>query len=98
MNNSCLRIKCSHGRRCRLWIPEDFALEGASEPWKGSSFINIEKAVATGLSFRPLKDTITDIYKCVKASKSTELKAGMLREREQELLEGWFQKGEKKTV
>ncbi|MCG7344126.1 SDR family oxidoreductase [Sporosarcina sp. ACRSL] len=76
-----------------LWIPEQFALQGASEPWKGSSFISIEKAVRNGLSFRPLEDTISDIYQCVKA-KETEWKAGISREREQELLEAWLQKAE----
>lgn len=68
-----------------LWIPEQFALEGAAEPWKGSSFISIEKAVTDGLSFRPLEETISDIYQCVKV-KETEWKAGISREREQELL------------
>lgn len=72
-----------------LWIPEDFALGGASEPWKGSSFISIEKAVEDGLSFRPLEDTISDIYQCVLARQDEDWKAGISREREQELLEAW---------
>lgn len=76
-----------------LWIPEEFALEGAAEPWKGSSFISIEKAVTAGLSFRPLEETIADIYEDVKV-KETEWKAGISREREQELLEKWVQKVE----
>ncbi|MGM0878160.1 MAG: SDR family oxidoreductase [Bacillota bacterium] len=75
-----------------LWIPEHFPLEEETEPWKGTFFINIEKAVNTGLSFRPLEDTIYDVYQWEKARQDTERKAGISREREQELLETWFQK------
>lgn len=75
-----------------LWIPEHFPLEGETEPWKGSFFINIEKAVSTGLSFRPIEDTIYDVYQWEKSREDTERKAGISREREAELLEAWFQK------
>ncbi|MDN4608781.1 NAD-dependent epimerase/dehydratase family protein [Sporosarcina highlanderae] len=73
-----------------LWIPEQFALGGASEPWKGSSFISIEKAVTDGLSFRPLEDTLSDIYQDVQAREAADWKAGISREREKELLEEWL--------
>lgn len=75
-----------------LWIPEHFPLEGETEPWKGSFFISIEKAVNAGLSFRPLEDTVSDVYQWEKARQDTERKTGISREREQELLETWFQK------
>jgi 2'-hydroxyisoflavone reductase len=81
-----------------FWIPEHFPLEGETEPWKGSSFISIEKAVNAGLSFRPLEDTILDVYLWEKARQDTERKTGISREREQELLETWFQKEKKETL
>jgi 2'-hydroxyisoflavone reductase len=81
-----------------FWIPEHFPLEGETEPWKGSSFISIEKAVNAGLSFRPLEDTILDVFLWEKARQDTERKTGISREREQELLETWFQKEKKETL
>ncbi len=75
-----------------LWIPENFPLEGETEPWKGSFFISIEKAINAGLSFRPIEDTICDVYLWEKSRQDTERKAGISREREAELLEVWFQK------
>ncbi|KEK22172.1 SDR family oxidoreductase [Bacillus gaemokensis] len=75
-----------------LWIPEKFPLEGEKEPWKGSFFISIEKAVNAGLLFRPIEDTIHDVYHWEKGRVDTKKKAGITREREQELLEDWFQK------
>jgi 2'-hydroxyisoflavone reductase len=80
-----------------LWIPEHFPLEGETEPWKGASFISVEKAVNAGLSFRPLEDTIHDVYQWEKARKNSERKTGISREREEELLETWFQKEKKET-
>ncbi|MGR5985429.1 SDR family oxidoreductase [Bacillus cytotoxicus] len=74
-----------------LWIPETFPLEGETEPWKGSFFISIEKAVNAGLSFRPIQNTISDVYQWEKSRKDTERKAGMAREKERELLKLWFQ-------
>ena len=75
-----------------LWIPESFPLEGETEPWKGGFFISIEKAVNAGLSFRPIEETIYDVYQWEKSREDIERKAGILRRREQELLEAWFQK------
>jgi 2'-hydroxyisoflavone reductase len=81
-----------------LWIPEHFPIEGETEPWKGTFSISIEKAVDSGLSFRPLADTINNIDCWEKEREVKELKAGISQEREQELLESWFQKEKKKTV
>jgi 2'-hydroxyisoflavone reductase len=75
-----------------LWVPEHFPLEGETEPWKGASSVSIEKAVRTGLSFRPLEDTIHEVYKWEEARGERELKAGISPEREKELLELWFNK------
>jgi len=78
-----------------FWIPEHFPLEEQTEPWKGTFCISIEKAITAGLSFRPLEDTITDVYKWEKKRQDTERKAGISRQREQELLDISFQKNKK---
>jgi 2'-hydroxyisoflavone reductase len=75
-----------------LWVPEHFPLEGETEPWEGAFSISIEKAVNDGLSFRPLEDTIHDVYQWEMARPEGERKAGISRAREQELLELWIQK------
>ncbi|MGN7942112.1 SDR family oxidoreductase [Virgibacillus sp. 6R] len=80
-----------------LWIPEHFSLEGEKEPWKGSFRISIEKAVAAGLSFSPLEDTIHDVYQWEKDRQDTERRAGISRDKEQELLKTWFQKESSET-
>jgi 2'-hydroxyisoflavone reductase len=69
-----------------LWIPEDFPLPGENQPWKGTHSISIKKALDAGLSFRPLAETIHDIYQWEKARTDSERKAGITREKEQELL------------
>ncbi|WP_423800904.1 SDR family oxidoreductase [Neobacillus sp. SAB-20_R2A] len=76
-----------------LWVPENFPLERETEPWKGSFSINIEKAVKAGLVTRSLEETIKDVYEWLKARQQHNLKAGVSREREQEMLEAWFPKG-----
>ncbi|MFJ7725278.1 SDR family oxidoreductase [Neobacillus sp. NPDC097160] len=81
-----------------LWIPETFLLEEETEPWKGAFSFNIEKAVNSGLSFRPLEDTVYDVYQWEKARKDKEPKAGISQVREQELLEMWFQKDKKGSL
>ncbi|WP_257350642.1 SDR family oxidoreductase [Pseudalkalibacillus decolorationis] len=81
-----------------LWIPEYFPLEGETEAWKGSFSISVEKAVNAGLSFRPLEDTIYDVYQWEKERQDTERKAGIAQEREQVLLDTWFQKKKKETL
>lgn len=81
-----------------LWIPEHFPLEGETEPWKGTYCISIKKAVDAGLSFRPLENTIHDVYQWEKARQDSERKAGISREREQELLDVWFKNEKKETL
>jgi 2'-hydroxyisoflavone reductase len=78
-----------------LWIPEHFPLEEETEPWKGSFFISIEKAASTGLAFQPIEDTVYNVYQWEKARQDIDRKAGISREREQKLLETWFQKENK---
>ncbi|MGP1906878.1 NAD-dependent epimerase/dehydratase family protein [Metabacillus sp. JX24] len=70
-----------------LWIPERFPLGGEKEPWKGTFEISIEKAVEAGLTFRSLTETIRDVYDWEKSREPSDLKAGISREKEQELLQ-----------
>lgn len=72
-------------------LPETFALEGETDPWKGGFSINIESAVKEGLTFRRLEDTVTDVYAWMKSMDEWELKAGISGEREKDLLEKWYQ-------
>ncbi len=72
-----------------LWVPENYPLSPESvEPWKGAFSINVDKAIHSGLSFRPLEDSITDIYEWEKTRQLTEdeWNAGIRADKEKELL------------
>ena len=57
---------------------------------KGFMFINCDKAVAAGLSFRSLDNTVKDTLTWYRTNcMNEELQAGIDREREQELLVKW---------
>ena len=68
-----------------LWMPEE-----AAPHMKGFMLINCDKAVAAGLTYRPLSETIEDTLSWWETNCSGEkMKAGIDREREQRLLEKW---------
>lgn len=68
-----------------LWMPE-----AAAPHMKGFMLINCDKAVAAGLTYRPLQETIKDTLSWWEANSAGEkMKAGIDREREQRLLEKW---------
>ena len=72
-----------------LWVPENAPLSPELEkPWKGTFSINIDKAVKSGLTFRMLNESISDIYEWEKTRhiSQDEWKSGMRAEREKELL------------
>lgn len=87
------------------WVSEDFLLQEKVVPWsevplwmpeegaphlKGFMFVNCDKAVAAGLSFRPLGDTIKDTLTWWETNRlNEELKAGIDRDKEQRLLRKW---------
>ncbi|KKI93573.1 NAD-dependent dehydratase [Bacillus sp. SA1-12] len=96
--NFILEHKVQPWTEMPLWIPEHFPLEAETEPWKGAFLINIDKAVNAGLTFRPLEDTIYEVYQWESARQEKERKAGISQEREQELLEIWLQGEKKKTL
>jgi 2'-hydroxyisoflavone reductase len=83
------------------WVNEDFLLQENVAAWselplwlleeatphlKGFMFISPEKAVAAGLTFRPLPDTIRDT---LAGHKTKDLKAGLDRDKERVLLYKW---------
>ena len=70
-----------------LWMPED-----AAPHMKGFMFINCNKAIDSGLSFRRLSDTIRDVLTWRETNPlKEELRAGIDPEREQKLLRKWHE-------
>jgi len=70
-----------------LWLPEE-----AAPHLKGFMFISPDKAVAAGLSFRPLSETIRDTLSWYQSTQSNdELKAGLDRDKERALLYKWHE-------
>ncbi|HKG47611.1 MAG TPA: NAD-dependent epimerase/dehydratase family protein [Pyrinomonadaceae bacterium] len=68
-----------------LWLPEE-----AAPHLKGFMFIRPDKAIAAGLNFRPLTDTIRDTLTWVQTNRANDLlKAGLDRDKEQALLYKW---------
>jgi 2'-hydroxyisoflavone reductase len=86
------------------WVSEDFLnaekvgawgemplyLPESDEELQGFLTVNVDKALQTGLEFRPLRETIQDTLDWRK-TKSDELKAGIDAEREKELLGKWHE-------
>ena len=89
------------------WVSEEFLMQEKVAPWsemplwmpeegaphlKGFMFINCNKAVGSGLSFRPLNDTIKDTLTWRETNRlNEELKAGIDTDKEQRLLRKWHE-------
>jgi 2'-hydroxyisoflavone reductase len=69
-----------------LWLPE------SSPSATGLMSVNCDKAISTGLSFRPLRETIEDILKWSQSHPADEWKAGLDPTRERELLRKWHER------
>jgi 2'-hydroxyisoflavone reductase len=67
-----------------LWLPEE-----AAPHLNGFMFISPVKAIAAGLTFRPLSDTIRDTLTWYQTSRGDELNAGLDRDKETVLLYKW---------
>jgi 2'-hydroxyisoflavone reductase len=70
-----------------VWVPR-------TGEEKGLGRIGIEKAVATGLTFRPTADTLRDTlawFKTLPPERQAKLYAGVTAEREKEVLAAWHQ-------
>jgi 2'-hydroxyisoflavone reductase len=87
------------------WVPADFLAANKVQPWgdmpvwippggegAGIAETRIAKAVAAGLTFRPLavtaRDTI-DWFKSLPVERQAKLRAGVTKEREAEVLAAW---------
>jgi 2'-hydroxyisoflavone reductase len=69
-----------------LWLPED------SIKSKGFMFVSCDKAVNSGLSFRPLSETIQDTLNWRRKNfPNEELKAGINSDKERSLLRKWHE-------
>ena len=70
-----------------LWLPED-----AAPHLKGFMYIHCDRAVAAGLTFRPVSDIIRDTLVWHQTTRQNEeLKAGIDLETEQRLLRSWHE-------
>jgi 2'-hydroxyisoflavone reductase len=93
----------SHSNARFIWIDEKFLIEAGVTPWtelplwvpdaedtKGFSAVNCKKALAAGLRFRSLTDTIRDTLAWdATRHQNTERRAGLKPERERQLLQAW---------
>ena len=86
-DNFLMQEKVAPWSEMPLWMPE----EGAPH-LKGFMFINCNKAVGAGLSFRHLSDTIKDTLTWRETNRlNEELKAGIDPDKEQRLLRKWHE-------
>jgi 2'-hydroxyisoflavone reductase len=86
------------------WVPESFLQEHEVRPWgdlpswmPGAAlmFVSIERALAAGLTYRPLAVTAHDTIEWNKTrpvEQRENPRAGMSRDRERELLEAWHRR------
>jgi 2'-hydroxyisoflavone reductase len=87
------------------WMPQDFLVLQGIEGWMdlpiwvpegedsaGLHAVDVSKAVAAGLTFRPIVETVRDTLAWVRTLPSDRTRqAGLPREREREILEAWRQ-------
>ena len=87
------------------WVPAGFLAQQRVSPWTdlpawvpadgeaaGMMRADIGRALAAGLSFRPLEDTVRDTldwFDALPAARRETLQAGLAREREREVLAAW---------
>jgi 2'-hydroxyisoflavone reductase len=85
-----------------IWASERFLLESGVTPWTEMPLwipeenerhknVDFRKAIAAGLTFRPLTETVRDTLAWARTRPAnTQWRAGMTREREAELLRAWY--------
>jgi 2'-hydroxyisoflavone reductase len=98
--------EASNSNAVYTWVSEDFLMEQGVGPWmemplwippQGETAavanlmsVNTDKAIAAGLKFRPLKQTVQDTLQWDLTRQSDlKRKAGMASEREEQLLRDW---------
>ena len=75
-----------HSATLPIWVPRE------GTPYSGFGQVSNARAIAAGLRFRPLANTVTDLlawYRGLPAERQAEVRAGLTREREAELLAAW---------
>lgn len=85
-----------------LWVPEAFVTEMGIAPWMelplwvggndqmaGFAKIDCRKAIAAGLTFRPLEETVIDTLAWDRRREGLSRKAGLTAEKEAAALEAW---------
>ncbi|KFN48249.1 NAD-dependent epimerase/dehydratase family protein [Arenimonas composti] len=69
-----------------IWVPR------AGTPFSGYGTVSNAKAIAAGLTFRPLATTVAELlewYRGLPAERQAEVRAGISREKEAEILAAW---------
>lgn len=69
-----------------IWVPS------GSGPYAGYGQVSNARAIAAGLTFRPLATTVTDLlawFRTLPAERQATLRAGITRDKETELLKTW---------
>jgi 2'-hydroxyisoflavone reductase len=100
--DSCARAGAADARV--VWVDERFLLDAGVQPWmelplwipdadpESFGFLRTDcsRAIAAGLTFRPLDDTVRDTLAWARSrAGDTPRRAGLAPERERELLERW---------
>lgn len=94
--DTCKRV--SGSKALLHWLDEEFLLSQGVTPWSdlplwlpeshnAAADINVDKAIAQGLTFRPIEETVADTLAWLKTrDPSLDWKAGLDREKEKKLL------------
>jgi 2'-hydroxyisoflavone reductase len=64
--------------------------------YAGYGSVSNQRAIAAGLTFRPLAATVQDLlawFRSLLAERQAKLNAGITREKEAELLKAWYARG-----
>src|SRR5437764_5262077 len=94
-----------HSSATFTWLPADFLQQQKVEAWSdmpvwagdelGLARTKIDRALAKGLTFRPLAETSRDTlvwFRSLPQERQSKLRAGLTPEREAEVLAAWHQK------
>src|SRR5438132_1536524 len=94
-----------HSSATFTWLPSDFLQQQKVEAWSdmpvwagdelGLARTKIDRALAKGLTFRPLAETSRDTlvwFKSLPQERQSKLRAGLTPEREADVLAAWHQK------
>lgn len=75
-----------HEAALPIWVPRE------GTPYSGYGAVSNARAIAAGLTFRPLASTVTDLlawFRSQPAERQAKVRAGISREKEAEILEAW---------